>query len=168
MIAKQWKNLDGVRCFTAIFVLSSGVFQGDSTGIEVEVTEDGNMLTIAESFTQSQLDVEGFYRAFPKDPSESDSEFIQRRFAMMEAVREMRSNQQTVSIFKMKTPFRVDPSQKRVVLLDGGDGCKYIHIDLSEKKKLMKQMVVMMSHSKTRNNSNPSPSMKQHEYSMLG
>ena len=121
-------------------MLTGGVVQGDNTGVEVEVTEkDGNTITVAEALTSHQLDPETFYQAFPKDELEGDMEFLHRKFAMLGAVREMRTNQQTIiSIYKMKTSFRVDPSQKRVVFLAAADGTKYVHIDLSEKKKLQK------------------------------
>ena len=46
-------------------------------------------------------------------------------------------------------------------------GTKYVHIDLSEKKKLQKQLVVSMDKALTRKTVNPSPAMKENRYSIL-
>ena len=67
----------------------------------------------------------------------------------------------------MKTPFRVDPSEKRVLFMGSADGCKCVHIGLAEKKKLKKQMIVCMEKALIGKGANPSPSMKHNEYSML-
>lgn len=49
---------------------------------------------MAERWNDFMLDTENFCNQFPKDPRESDDEFIRRQFAMMDTVRILRAHGQ--------------------------------------------------------------------------
>ena len=72
-------------------------------------------------------------------------------FAMRDAAREMIDLGETNSVFQCRTPFRVDPTEKRVQFIGFEDGSRFVHIDLAEKKRIKKQRVVMVSKKRASN-----------------
>ena len=167
-IVTTYTNVDGVCCLTILFALSSGVASKDNSGVEIEVTENGWELTLAERWNGFMLDTENFYNQFPKDPRESDDEFIRRRFAMMDTVRTLKANGQDdalVSQYRQRLPFCVDPTEKRVTYTGTSDGAHFAHVDLAERKQVRRQHVIMIDRSKR--SCNKSPGRMHVEYSSI-
>ena len=144
----QYTNPDGIKCATIMLSLTSGCVEADNSAAEVELTEDGTELAVAEKFGDFMISVNKFYDEFAYDPTESLEERMRRRFAMEDDVRNMQATGKTTSIYRMTTPFRADKSSMRVVFCGSNNGGRYVHVDLSEKKKAKKQHVVMMSKRK--------------------
>ena len=84
-------------------------------------------------------DMDTFYSKFKKHPNEAEDDFTERRFAMRPKLRKMMikyadTENQMVSVFRKALPFRVEPTEMRVVFSGDKVGGRYCHIDLIEKK----------------------------------
>ena len=112
------------------------------------------------------LDLEVFYNQLPRNDGESEAEFTRKRFAMVDAVRELKKEGPPTSIFQVKTPFRCDPTEKHVQICGMPNGARFAHIDLSEKKKIKKQLIVMMG--KRTRSGQKGPSHGENMYSKIG
>jgi hypothetical protein len=64
----------------------------------------------------------------------------------------------------MTLPFKVDPSVTRVRFLGTSDGCRFAHVDLSEKKKFEVEKVIMIDTKKKINL--PSSAKKRNYHSL--
>ena len=145
-IVFEYENDKGDRCFTILFVLSAGAIvhtddgkRMDNSGVNVQVTDDGWELTLAEKWHPFILDAELFYHKFPMAPNETVFEYDRRRHAMMKAVKDMKANsldQFLRSEFRMRLPFRVDPDEKRFTFTGTKDSLRVAAVDLFEKKKV--------------------------------
>ena len=141
----QYTNPDGIRCATILLAMTSGCMEEDNDGVQIELTEDGTQLVVAEKFEDFMISVNEFYDGFAHGPTESLEERMRRRFAMQDAVRNMEASGNTTSIYRMPTPFRADKSSMRVIFCGSSNGGRYAHIDLSEKKKVKKSHVLIMA-----------------------
>ena len=141
-VTAQHINQDGIKCWTVLIALTGGAIDEDNNGVEVEVTHDGNVLTVSETCSPDVLDVAGLCASVTiNSDGMSIEETMRRRFAMRDAVREMIDIGETNSVFQCRTPFRVDPTEKRVQFIGFEDGSRFVHIDLTEKKRIKKQRV---------------------------
>ena len=148
-IMTEWKNNEGVRCLTILVNLSSGTANTTSDGIDVDLDNDGNTLTIAEVWSDMTQDLDIFYSRFKKKSGESLDDYTMRRFQMREALNVMKQkfadpDNKMVSIFRKSLPFRVEPTE--MVIDYSGDkvGGRYCHIGLIEKKLQTVHSVMMM------------------------
>ena len=160
-------NPDGIRGLTALVALTSGVAQHDNSKVDVALTNDGQELTVTEAFHDEMTDLGEFYNQLPRNDGESEAEFTRKRFAMEDAVRDMKKTGTTTSIFKLAIPFRCDPTEKHVQICGMMNGARFAHIDLSEKKKIKKQGIVMMGKAATRG-SPKGPTHGDNTYSNIG
>ena len=60
-IAAQCINQDGIKCWTVLIALTGGAIDEDNNGVEAEVTHDGNVLSVSETYSPDMLDVAGLY-----------------------------------------------------------------------------------------------------------
>ena len=145
----QWENDGGVRCISILVNLSSGTANSSSQGIDVDVVNDGNTLKIEECWSGMMQDMAVFYSKFKQRDGEEKDDFTERRFAMRRTLRKMmikfaNTENKMVSIFKKPLPFRVEPTEMRVVFSGDNDGGRYCHVDLIEKKLQEIHEVMMM------------------------
>jgi hypothetical protein len=141
-IVSSYFDPQGNRRLTVLFSLTTGVVEEDNSGIEIKVTKGGWELTLSEKWDNFVLDVDLFYHTFPRDPRESDEEFLSRKVAMMNTVRMLRAHGHgscLASIYRYKLPFRVDPTETRVTYIASVSGSRVAHIDLSERERVQLQ-----------------------------
>ena len=81
---------------------------------------------------------------------------------MADAVLSMKNRNTTTSVHKIKTPFRVDPTDNRVIFTGDESGNRFVHIDVWEKKKVKKQTVVLMTKRAKRSQAGPESSSNQY------
>ena len=58
-VTAQYINQDGIKCWTVLIALTGGAIDEDNNGVEVEVTHDGNVLSVSETHLPDMLDVAG-------------------------------------------------------------------------------------------------------------
>jgi hypothetical protein len=117
---------------------SSPVWDRVTKGQTRVLHKDGLELCLSEKWDGFVLDMESFYHCFPKDPQESEDEFVLRRMAMMTTVSNLRAMGQgkaLASVYRYKLPFRVDPDEKRVTYIAAANS-RVVHIDLAERKRI--------------------------------
>ena len=168
-IMAQHVNPDGIRGLTCLVALTSGVAQVDNSKVDIALTNDGQEQepTVTEAFHDDMTDLGEFYNNLPRNDGESEAEFTRKRFAMEDAVRDMKKSGNTTSIYKIGVPFRCDPTEKHVQICGMPNGSRFAHIDLSEKKKIKKQGIVMMGRASTRG-SPKGPTHGDNTYSNIG
>ena len=84
---------------------------------------------------------------------------------MVDGVREMGEADPTfTSVYRMKLPFRVDPTEKKIVFVGTSSGARLVHVDLAERKRVTKMSLHIMDRAKC---SNPCPEDKKIDYSNL-
>jgi hypothetical protein len=116
-ILTTWTNEDGIDCVSIIFQLSGGATLTDSNDVEVQVNTLGNELAVSEVWNPIMANARNFYQTFPKHDSESEENAMRKSIAMCDRTNTMAGDRQKRSIYKMKLPFRVDPSVKRIRFL---------------------------------------------------
>ena len=96
---------------------------------------------------------------------ETEDKFNHRKYAMEDKVHSMMVSQGTLnSIYRMLLPFQVDPTVQRVRILGTSDGCRFAHDDLTERKKIKVEEVIMMD---KRNLLPTSAEKNNHSYSNI-
>lgn len=138
-ILAQWENKDGIRCISILINLSSGSANSSSHGIDVDLDDDGNTLSIGERWSDMLQEMDNFCSKFQQRAGEGLDDFTERRFAMRRAQRKMMQQcadieNKMVSEFRLKLPFRVEPTEMRVVFSGDKVGGRHCHVDLIEKK----------------------------------
>ena len=165
-IMTMWENDAGIRCITVLISLTGGTAHKSSNGIFVELDDDGNTLCISEKWSAMSQDMDVYYRRFKKDQEESDDDYTQRRFAMRTMLKKMKNKYgdtegSMLSVYRKPLPFRVEPTEKRVVFSGDMEGGRYCHIDLMEKKAVEVQEVLMFEDI---NENTPPSATKQKRY----
>ena len=148
-VMTEWENNAGIRCISMLVNLSSGSANSSSRGIDVDLDNDGNTLTIGERWSDMIQDMDQFYSKFKKADGEGLDDYTERRFAMRKTLRKMMlkfadPESKMVSVFRKPLPFRVEPTEMRVVFSGDKVGGRYCHIDMIEKKLQEIQEVMMM------------------------
>ena len=143
---KEYYDSDGVRCIFLNITFSSGSTAKD---VDIDVSNDGWYVVATEAWDQMMLNPKEFYSQFPNLGGVSDEDFLRRRFAMEDAVRDMKRRKGVkgdaimASTFNCKLPFHVDRSATTVTYV-GYLGTFSAHIVLKEKGKLKPPTVVML------------------------
>ena len=165
-VMTEWENTAGIRCISMIVYLSSGTANTSSQGIDVDLDNDGNMLTISEVWSEMTQDMDIFYSKFEKHKFEEKDDYTQRQFTMQKSLRKLMmkyadTENKMVSVFRKQLPFRVEPTEMRVVFSGDKVGGRYCHIDLIEKKLQVLHEVKMMDDI---NNTSVPKSAKKQRY----
>jgi hypothetical protein len=103
----------------------------DSNDVEVQVNTLGNELAVSEVWNPIMASARNFYQTFPNHDSESEENAMRKSIAMCDRTNTMAGDRQKRSIYKMKLPFSVDPSVKRIRFLGTKDGQRYATVDLA-------------------------------------
>ena len=148
-IMSEWENDAGIRCISILVNLSSGTANSSSEGIDVDLDNDGNTLAISEVWSEMTQDLDVFYSKFKNQAGECKDDFTMRRFSMRNSLKKMMmryadTDNKMVSVFRKTLPFRVEPTEMRVVFSGDKVGGRYCHIDLIEKKVQEVHEVMMM------------------------
>jgi hypothetical protein len=98
------------------------------------VSNTGDELAVSEVWCPLMKDVRHFYTTFPKHRDETEENALRKRIAMSERSDTMSAGTRGKrSTYRMKLPFRVDPSVKRIRFLGTEDGKRYATVDLAER-----------------------------------
>jgi hypothetical protein len=164
-LVTEWKNKDGIKCLTLIFQLTGGVASNDNNGVEVKVSNNGGEFAISEEWSPLMSDIGDFYTSLQKAHDETDDDFNRRKISMEDTVGTLLDDNggSLTSVYRMPLPFRVDPTVQRVRILGDDKGTRFAHVDLTERKKVSVEKVIMLSSKKL----HPTSSEKKRAYSKL-
>jgi hypothetical protein len=132
-IVTQWQDDDNIRCISIIVQLSGGSTLTDSNDVDIAVSNNGEELAISEVWCPLMTDVRNFYTTFPKHHNETEENACRKRIAMANTCDTMSRGKGIRSTYRMKLPFHVDPSVKRIRFLGTEDGKRYATVDLAER-----------------------------------
>ena len=105
---------------------------------DVQVSDDGEEIVVIEDWDHIMLDADAYYHKFPMHENQSDTEFNSRVNGLRNAIRPMKiaaGQNAVIGEFRVKTPFRVAPDDKKVTFTNLRSGCMVAHVDIGIKKK---------------------------------
>jgi len=151
-IQGMYEDTEGIKHVAIIVALTGGVASSDSSNLEVSATDNGHTVIVAEEWSEEMTNMDLFYSNVEKREDETDDDVYLRRFSMIKAVRE---KQQSVpvtsgmkSVFYCKIPFQSDATALRHEIFGNEEGSRFLHIDMTERKRLKVNGIIMMSKKK--------------------
>lgn len=152
-IVTQCENKDGIRFCTVVVALTGGTAEDKSMdGVTVVVSDEGREIIVQETWSCMLNNMELFHGNFDKsdDIHEQDNleDFILCKVAMKATVRKMKEmvgGDVIKSIHNVRLPFKVDPTSLKVNFVGTDDGCRCVHVDLCEQKKVQTHSLKMMN-----------------------
>jgi len=145
------EDTEGIQHAALIIALTGGTASSDTSMIEVACANNGHSILVAEEWCDEMTDMDLFYQSVEKREEETDDDMHCRRFAMIKAVRnKQRENNFGAirSVFHSKLPFQADPTTLRQEIFGNEDGSRFLHIDLTEKKRIKIKAAKMMTKAK--------------------
>lgn len=130
------KNPDGIQAITAFVITSSGTVNDCEFGVDVALLEGGTVLVISEELCPLIEDPDEFYALYKKTNDITDDEYFQRRLQMKQAVRDLFPvGLETRREFRIRLPFKVEPTSLKWQCVGTRTGHRLCHIDLLEKRR---------------------------------
>jgi len=146
-----YEDTEGIQHAALIIALTGGTASADTSMIEVSCTNNGHSILVAEDWCDEMTDMDLFYQNVDKREEETEDDMYCRRFAMIKAVRNKQRDNNfgpVRSVFHSKLPFQADPATLRQEIFGNKDGSRFLHIDLTEKKRIKIKAVKMMTKAK--------------------
>lgn len=148
-----YEDTDGIDHAAIIVALTGGVTNNDSSKLEVAIVDNGQTVVVGEEWSEEMLNMDLFYSNVEMDPDESHDDIHLRRFAMIKAVRKKSKEDPRATTLKSswysRIPFQADPATLRYKIFGNEEGSRFLHIDVTEKKRIKIDRVTMMTKTKT-------------------
>ena len=167
-IVTTYDNEDGVKCAAIIIANTSGCVDKDLRKVEVNCSSDCMGIIAQEEYSDGLLDIDLLYQKLPKLSSESAGDCFAKRMAVKAAVRKLKAEGHHKSIYRIDSPFRIEPTEMEVRYLSAPDKSTFIHIDNCEKKKKENNKLLFYDDKATRSDNNFIPKSTEKKCNELG
>jgi len=146
------EDADGIKHAAVTAALTGGVANRDTSKIEVSAADNGHTVVVAEEWNDEMTNMDLFCSNLDKKEDETDDDIHLRRFAMIKAVRQrMQDNRDADTVrseFHSPLPFQADPTTLKHEIIGNDEGSRFLHIDLTERKRVKVAAIKMMTKAK--------------------
>lgn len=147
-----YEDTDGIKHAAVIVALTGGVANSDTSKIEVSTINNGHSIVVSEDWNDEMTNMDLFYSNVEKKEDETDDDVHLRRFAMIKAVRQKLQDSRSADTIKSewytRLPFQADPTTLKHEIIGNDEGSRFLHIDLTERKRVKIGTIKMINKAK--------------------